>query len=281
MRVKNSWWGKYVGEFVGTFVLCFIGLGSLIGAFVMNSYGGVWDVGLIWGFAATMGIYVAAATSGGHINPAVTVAFAAFRGFPWVQVIPYAISQTLGAFSASAVLYAFFNPYIASFEAAKNLVRGAAGSQITAAAIGGGYIPNPGWGTGPEAIAMVPVFMGFLGEFICTAFLLMSIFFLFDDKNGAAPKGIGPILVGVVIALLIAIEAPISQCCINPARDFGARLFTALAGWGPIALPGPRGEFWAFILGPILGGVFGGWCYDNLIRKYFLAPEAKSKAVSA
>lgn len=52
---------------------------------------------------------------------------------------------------------------------------------------------------------------------------------------------------------------------INPARDFGPRVFSWLAGWGKVAFPGPLGYWWVPIMGPLIGGVLGGLCYDFFV----------------
>ena len=71
------------------------------------------------------------------------------------------------------------------------------------------------------------------------------------------------------MAIVISIVAPLTQAGLNPARDFGPRLFAYLAGWGRIAIPGPRGGFFTvYILGPIVGGLIGGFVYQYLLRPF-------------
>ena len=76
----------------------------------------------------TFGVYVAGGISGAHINPAVTLAFAAKRGFPWRKVPGYIIAQTIGAFVGAALVYLNYHNAIASYEKANHIVRGAASS---------------------------------------------------------------------------------------------------------------------------------------------------------
>src|SRR5712671_183963 len=101
---------ELIAEFLGTLVLILFGNGvvamvvlfgnGLPGA-VVN--GGFTNITLAWGLAVTMGIYIAGRISGAHLNPAVTITLAAFRGFPWSKVIPYSIAQIAGAFIAAAL----------------------------------------------------------------------------------------------------------------------------------------------------------------------------------
>ena len=73
--------------------------------------------------------------------------------------------------------------------------------------------------------------------------------------------------IGLTVAALISVIAPLTQACFNPARDFGPRLFAFLAGWGPIALPGPRGTGFltVYILAPILGAILGSGLYVHVL----------------
>jgi glycerol uptake facilitator-like aquaporin len=75
-----------------------------------------------------------------------------------------------------------------------------------------------------------------------------------------------PFFIGFSVAIIISVLAPLTQAGLNPARDLGPRLFAVLAGWGPIALPGPNGVWWAYVVGPFLGGPVGALLYDTLIR---------------
>jgi glycerol uptake facilitator protein len=103
--------------------------------------------------------------------------------------------------------------------------------------------------------------------------LALVVFAVSDNKNPSAPAPyLAPLVCGLTVAALISIIAPLTQCCLNPARDFGPRLFTFLAGWGSAAMPGPngwQGVIVVYIVGPILGAVGGGGIYNNLLRPTF------------
>jgi glycerol uptake facilitator protein len=257
-----------IGEVVGTFLLVLFGTGSVASAVLTGALQGLWQVAVVWGFGVTIAIYCSAALSGAHLNPAVSVAFAVLRprAFPRERLLPYCAAQLVGAVMAGLAVWAVFAPFLARFELKEHLVRGAAGSE-RAAMIFGQYFPNPAvFGTGPDAAALVSPLAAMLVEAFGTAILVLVIFALSDPDNGAAPEPtLVPFFVGFTVAILISLFAPITQAGWNPARDFGPRLVALLAGYGSIAIPGPQGGFWIYIVGPILGGVVGGTLYERLI----------------
>ena len=264
---------------VGTYLLAFFGCGSVMSAVITRAQVGLWQVAVVWGFGITLAIYATAAASGAHLNPAVTLSVALRRreAFPAGRVPPYWGAQLAGAFLAAATLYACFSPFIARFEAAPHLVRGRPGSQLSAMVFGE-YGPNPAvFGTSPATLALLPPLAVMLIEALGTAILLFFIFALVDRHNRDAPGGnLAPFFIGFSVAIIISVLAPLTQAGLNPARDFGPRLFALLAGWGAIALPGPGGVWWAYIVGPLLGGPVGATLYDLLIRA---TPEDQEQAV--
>ena len=257
-----------VGEALGTFLLVLFGTGSVACAVLTGALQGLWQVATVWGFGVTIAIYSSAALSGAHLNPAVSLAFALLRphSFPRARLLPYWLAQLVGAVLAGLVVWAAFAPFLARFELNEGLIRGAAGSE-RAAMIFGEYFPNPAiFGTGPEAAALVSPLAAMLIEALGTAILVLVIFALSDPDNAAAPEPtLVPFFVGFTVAVLISLFAPITQAGWNPARDFGPRLVAVLAGYGTVAIPGPQGGFWIYIVGPLLGAVVGGAIYDRLI----------------
>src|ERR671927_226344 len=123
----------------------------------------------------------------------------------------------------------------------------------------GEYFPNPAiFGTGPEAAALVSPLAAMLVEALGTAILVLVIFALSDPDNAAAPEPtLVPFFIGFTVAALISLFAPITQAGWNPARDLGPRLVALALGWGEVALPGPAGGFWVYLIGPLLGGPVG------------------------
>ena len=275
-----------VGEALGTFLLVLFGTGAVACAVLTGALQGLWQVAVVWGFGVTIAIYASAALSGAHLNPAVSLAFALWRPdrFPPSRLPAYCLAQLAGAVGAGLVVLTVFGPFLARFEAGEGLVRGAPGSE-RAAMIFGQYFPNPAiFGTGPDAAALVSPLGAMLVEGLGTAILVLVIFALSDPENRAAPEpSLVPFFVGFTVATLIAVFAPITQAGWNPARDFGPRLVALLAGYGAVAIPGPQGGFWIYIVGPLLGGPIGGLLYERVIRPLLpgklLAPASPASAI--
>ncbi len=255
-------------ELIGTYVLVFFGTGSVHVAVLTGGHAGLWQVAIVWGIAISLAIYATGAVSGAHINPAITLAFTAYRKFPVRKVIPYVLSQLVGAFAAAGTLYVLFHNILDQFEAARAIVRGQPGSELSAM-VYGEYFPNPAiLGTSPEALASVTLFQAMLAEAIGTAFLALFVFAVTDAGNPNRPSGtFFALFVGLGVSIVISVIAPLTQAALNPARDFGPRLFSYFAGWKTIAIPGPRGGFFTvFVLSPILGALVGAAVYQYLLR---------------
>ena len=259
-----------VGELVGTFMLVLFGTGSVAAAVLTGAQVGLWQVAVVWGFGVALAIYCSAAASGAHLNPAVSLAFALWRpaGFPWRRLAPYWLAQLVGAVLAGCAVAAAFWPFLLRFEAAKAIVRGAPGSELSAMVFGE-YFPNPAmFGTDAAARALVSPLQAALVEGFGTAVLAFVIFALTDPRNRAAPgRHLTPFFVGFTVAALISLFAPITQAGWNPARDLGPRLVALALGWGAVAVPGPEGGFWAYIVGPLVGGPIGAGLYQGLLGR--------------
>ena len=206
-----------------------------------------------------------AAVSGAHLNPAVSLAFAIFRRheFPVTRLVPYWLAQLLGAVLAGTTVLWAFGGAISDFENKLGITRGTIGSERSAMAFGE-YFPNPDIYSGTDFT--VSAWHAFAVEAFGTAILVLVIFALVDRRNAALPnKGLAPFLIGFTVASLISLFAPLTQAGWNPARDFGPRIVAYFAGWGDIAIPGPEGGFWVYILGPLLGGIIGAALFELVI----------------
>ncbi len=255
-----------VAESLGTFILVLFGIGSVAAAVFTGAQVGLWQVAVVWGFGVTLAIYVSGAVSGAHLNPAVSLAFAIFRRdqFPLNRLFAYWGAQLIGAVIAGVAVLILFNPFIDRFEMENGIVRGEAGSQRSAMAFGE-YFPNPGMFD--SATMAVSPLHAFAVEAFGTAILAMVIFALTERRNAGIPtNGMAPFFIGFTVAVLISLFAPITQAGWNPARDFGPRIVSWLAGWGDIAIPGPEGGFWVYILGPLVGAPLGALLFKLVIE---------------
>lgn len=271
----------FVAEVIGTFILIFFGCGAVHTAVLFEAQSGLWQVAIVWGVAIMLAIYTVGSISGAHINPAITITLAVWGDFDRKRILPYVGAQFCGAFLAAATLFVMFSPKLAILEKAKGVVRGEPGSEITATCYGE-FFPNPGgFATGPEEydrdkheefMKTVPHELAFFAEVVGTAILALAVFSFSDKRNSDAPQNNqAAIFIGLTVAVLISVIAPLTQACFNPARDFAPRLFSALAGWGHVALP--LGSDWSwltvYIVAPILGALIGGGIYKTVLRPIY------------
>jgi glycerol uptake facilitator protein len=252
----------YFGEFLGTFLLVFIGTSAVAVAVLFNALIGL-QVAAVWGLGVTLAIYATRHLSCAHLNPAVSLGMVlAGRMHPRL-LLPYWAFQLLGGIAAGATVLLVFHGNIVGYESANAIIRGSPESMRTAMMFGE-YFPNPG-----VPILWFKVSMGsaMLVEGIGTFILVLMIFLLTEGCNVGRPsEGSSPIFVGGTVSAIIAITAPLTQAGINPARDFGPRIISFLAGWGSIAIPGPKGGFfWVYIAAPLLGGAAAAACFRFII----------------
>jgi glycerol uptake facilitator protein len=271
-------YGELLSEFLGTFVLIAFGDGvvavavaGLPGSGRTSSPTTIFDAAgdwllITWGWAMAVAfaVWVAGGVSGAHINPAVTLAFAVRRKFAWAKVLPYWGAQLCGAFVGASLVYLVYNNAIDAFNLANKTPRSGGGALATYsifATFPAGYF-NGGY-AGP-----------LIDQIVGTAFLLMFVVALIDLRNTAVGSNMAPLMIGFVVAAVGMSYGPNAGYAINPARDFGPRLFSYFEGWGRVALPGtyhaPLGPnftayFWIPIVGPLIGGVIGVVIYDLFI----------------
>lgn len=269
-RLRATLGGEMLAEFFGTFILILIGDGSVALAVVglpgsgrqnlaVEPFGPAnWlIIAFGWAFGVMFGVYAAGGVSGAHINPAVTLSFAARRGFPWRKVVPYWFAQVAGALTAAAVVYATYWGAINWFNDSLRISKSQSLDTFSIFATFPAKYWNGGW-SGP-----------FIDQIVGTAFLVALIAALIDSRNVAPRGNVSALLIGWVVAAIGLAYGTNAGYAINPARDLGPRLFTYADGWGPLAFPGRFEWFdnywWIPIAGPLVGGLVGILLYDFFI----------------
>jgi MIP family channel proteins len=247
---------EVLAEFLGTFILIVFGTGVVAQTVLSKGAAGTMlSINIAWGLAVTMGCYASAGVTGAHLNPAVTLSLAVHRKFPWGKVLPYSIAQIAGAFVASAVVFVTYREALSAFDGGVRQVLGPQGT----AGIWATY-PQPFLSTFPG---------GVIDQLVGTALLVGVIFGITDSRNSPAPAGLAPVVVGLLVLVIGASFGFNSGYAINPARDFGPRLFTFVAGWGSEVFRAGNHWWWVPIVAPCVGGVVGGWAYDALVGHRF------------
>jgi MIP family channel proteins len=252
--MKSGTVREAAAEFLGTFVL--IVFGSAVVAQVVlsgGSHGSYLSINLGWGLAVAMGVYVAGGVSGAHLNPAVTLALAVHRGFAWRKVLPFCGAQLAGAFAGAAVTFVTYREAFDHFDGGTRQITG----PLATAGIFATY-PQPFLSSAPG---------GLVDQVVGTGLLLLVLFALGDSKNLAPEPRIGPLLVGALVVLIGMTFGFNCGYAINPARDLGPRVFTSLAGWGSGVFRAGNGWWWVPIVGPLAGGVLGGYVYDFFVTR--------------
>ena len=250
--------GEFVAEFAGTTILILFGVGVV--AQVVTSEGGLGDhdsIAWAWGLGVTFGVYTAARISGAHLNPAVTVALAAFAGFEWRKVLPYIVAQTLGAFVAALIVRWLYADAIGLIDPGHTVK-----SQFI-------FSTMPGNGA-----LDISTTTAFFDQIIGTAILLFLIFALVDTNNDAPVAWMAPFIIGLVVVAIGMAWGTNAGYAINPARDFGPRLASFITGY-ETAFEDQRGNlyFWVPIVGPFIGGLLGGALYKFGVGRFMPAAD--------
>ncbi|MCG3419563.1 MIP/aquaporin family protein [Oceanobacillus jordanicus] len=236
---------EFLAELIGTMILIIFG-GGVVGGVVLKktkAEGAGWVVITIgWGLAVALGVYAVGNFSGAHLNPAVTLGFAAIGEFPWADVPLYITAQLIGAMIGAAIV--FFN-YLPHWKETEDQ-----GAKLAV------FATDP---------AIRSPFSNLISEMVGTFALLMGLLFIGANEF---TEGLNPIIVG---ALIIAIGMSLGGAtgyAINPARDLGPRIAHAL-----LPIPGKGGSDWGYswipVVGPILGGIYGAVFYNAMFLGNF------------
>ena len=249
-------WKELSAEFAGTLILILFGVG-VVAQVVAGGIGNHDSIAWAWGRAVVLGVYTAARLSGAHLNPAVTVALAAFRGFSWRKVGPYAVAQFLGAFVAALIVRWNYSEVLAKFDPGHTIK-----SQ-------GVFSTLPGNGSGP-----IGTWGAFRDQVIGTAILMFLILAVTEARNNPPLANLGPFIVGLIVVAIGMAYGTDAGYAINPARDFGPRLASYLTGYST-AFQDQYGHqyWWVPIVAPIIGGLVGAFLFDQLVARYLTDEE--------
>lgn len=255
MEINKSLKAQCLAEFLGVALLIFFGAGCVAAARVAGASLGLWEISIIWGLGVALAVYLTAGISGAHLNPAVTIALWKFACFDKNKIIPYILAQLSGAFAGAAIVFLLYHQLITHYEITHDIIRNSSEGLYTAGIFS--TYPNPN----------IDLFTAFIVEIVITAILMCLILALTDDGNGV-PKGpLAPLLIGILIAVIGGAMGPLTGFAMNPARDFGPKLFALISGWGTNALTG--GHYLPYFIipmtGPIIGALLGALGYRTMI----------------
>ncbi|AYA67571.1 aquaporin Z [Acinetobacter sp. WCHA55] len=225
---------KYLAEFIGTFWLVFGGCGSAIFAAAFPELGiGFLGVALAFGLTVLTGAFALGHISGGHFNPAVSVGLWVGGRFDTKDLIPYVVSQVVGAILAAWVLYL--------------IVQGQADFAGTGSFATNGYAE-----LSPGKYSLISALMI---EIVLTAMFLIVIMGATDKR---APAGFAPIAIGLALTLIHLISIPVTNTSVNPARSTGVAIFAETAALS---------QLWLFWVAPIVGAIIGAIIYKVLEKE--------------
>jgi len=298
LRWRKGVVGELWAEFFGTFVLICFGDGvvamlwALVGSGrsvppVQKSGAGIFAASssllgagdwllITWGWclAVVFAVYTVGGVTGAHINPAVTLSAAIRKQLPWNKVAPYWIFQVLGAFVGAALVFLVYNNALNHFDQTIHAVKGQPSSLATYATF---------------ATFPAPYFHSVLGplvdQIVGTFFLVLFICAVTDEFNLPVGVNLAPWIIGMIVMAVGISFGANAGYAINPARDFGPRIFAWIAGWGKLAMPGDYGwvntYFWVPIVGPLIGGALAAFFYDFAIRDILKARKPPEPGVEA
>ncbi|XP_021027738.1 aquaporin-9 [Mus caroli] len=267
LALKSRLAKETLSEFLGTFIMIVLGCGSIAQAVLSRGkFGGIVTINIGFATAVVMALYVTFGVSGGHINPAVSFAMCTFGRMEWFKFPFYVGAQLLGAFVGAATVFGIYYDGLMAFADGKLLITGENGTAFIFATYPNPFVSVPG---------------AFVDQVVSTMFLLLIVFAIFDSRNLGVPRGLEPVVIGLLIIVISCSLGLNSGCAMNPARDLGPRLFTALAGWGFEVFTFGNNFWWIPVVGPMIGAVLGGLIYVLFIQMHHSNPDPEVKAEPA
>lgn len=245
---------EVLSEFIGTFVLVFITVGTAAQAGLSRgSHGSPLSTAFCSGIAVMMAVHVSGKTSGGHVNPAVSFAMACIGKFSWLKVPFYMLAQYCGAFVAASMVFAVY-------VGARYDYTGSHPDMAMAAM----------WTSFPSSFLSFGY--SFFDATVSAALLMLMNLAVTDKKNMGFWSGFSPFFLGLIVTTIGMGFSLNASNPMNPARDLGPRLFLSISGWGDSVFRGPHYTWWWIpVVAPHLGTLIGGLIYEVFIE--FHHPE--------
>ncbi|KAM6229030.1 aquaporin-10 isoform 2-T2 [Spheniscus humboldti] len=256
LRIRNQLLRECLAELLAVFVLILITLsGSAQMVTSSGTKGDIVTAYMAGALAIMVAIHTAGGVSGAHLNPAFSFAMCLLEQFPWWKFPIFMAVQILGAFISAGAVYALYYDAIWHYS---NGTLTTSGPRETASI----------FATYPADYLSLS--NGFLDQVIGTALLIMGILAMLDTRNKGVPKGLEPVAMALLVFCIEISMGSNCSCPLNPARDFGPRLFTYVAGWGAEVFRG-NGWWWVPVVAPLLGATVGSALYQLLVA--FHHPE--------
>ena len=252
---KESLIQGFTGEVIGTFLMCFLGIGAVATATLYQAHTGPFQVGIVWGLAIAIAINATRHLSCAHFNPAVTFAMCVSKRCSWKNFPVYILGQFVGAILGASALWVFFADSVKNSLDAANLTMDVS---TPASSIWIEVFPN----TANGVISMpVAAFAEALGVFI----LVMIIFSMTEGCNIGRPSDdLFPLFIGLTVAALICTIGPMTDAGLNPARDFGPRIVAYFVGWKNIAFS--TDSFIVYTIAPLIGAGLAAIFFTKVIE---------------
>ncbi|GLD97210.1 hypothetical protein PINS_up005893 [Pythium insidiosum] len=246
--VRHTFMRECMAEFFGNFVMACIGLGVNNEVLLSNETKGTWmSINVCWGIAVMLGVHCAEGVSGSHLNSAVTLAMATFKGFPWRKVPGYIVAQLLGCFMATIVVYIMYYEKLNQVDPDRKTTQG-------------NFVTFPSEDVGNLTALYT--------EFVATAMFVIGLFCIMDKRNRPASNSARPLHFMLLLWAIGMAFGFNTGYAINPTRDLAPRVFIAMAGWGSKVFTIRDYYFWIPIVGPSLGGIFGGALYEAFVGNH-------------
>jgi glycerol uptake facilitator protein len=249
---------NFLGEVIGTFLMCFFGIGAVAGATLFSAFTGPFQVGMVWGVTIAIAIYVTRNLSDAHFNPAVTVAMVVTGRMPAKKLVPYILGQCVGAFLAALVLWILFANSVELNLTNAGIDMTVAGS---ASSIWCEVFPN-------TALGVIPTWVGALAEGFGVFLLVFIIFSLTDSSNVGRPNtNLAPLFIGFTVTMIICTVGPMTDAGLNPARDFMPRVMALIAGWSP-SVCFSLDAIVVYVVAPLIGGIVAGLFFTKVVQHH-------------